>query len=289
MSSWKEHRIGFSTHCFTSYPPIEMVIDWCLKNEFNAMELNVNRTNFNYELLNHSTLRLLQRINQSGKVRLSMHAPTDMNFAAQEPEIRRDTIERTIQAIRLAADIGIEIIVLHPGQHALNISDMEHENALNRSISGIQECAIYAGDLGVNVSVENLCHVPGTVAPDIDSFMDMCEKIGLDLVGITLDTGHSFIDGLEHTVSVVREYVNHIHIDDNSGSKSEHLELGRGKLPFYSIAKFLREFRKGNINIELKPKLESKDFTKNGLPVLRSRAYLQALFEGQISYASNTV
>ena len=78
---------------------------------------------------------------------------------------------------------------------------------------------------------------------------------------------------------MIGAYVNHIHLDDNSGQRSEHLELGRGNIDFQAIAGYLRKFE-GSLNIELKRTHSDNTIEQDGAPVLRSREYLLRLLNG---------
>ena len=253
---------------------MEQILDFCLEHEFNAMELNSNLKNFHPQRVKESTLERIKKINGSGKVFFSLHAPEDINFSDSLEEKRADSIKRVEEAIRLASRLGIKTVVVHTGTIDEEATPEKLEEAVSQNISSIRRCALTAKKLGVLVSVENLCHVKGTVAPDILSFFEVCKKVDLSLIGITLDTGHaSLVEGLEQTVSVIGQYVNHIHIDDNSNQKSDHFELGQGKINFYAIANYLKRF-KGIINIELK--IYGKDYAG---PILRSREYLLRLLD----------
>jgi len=63
-------------------------------------------------------------------------------------------------------------------------------------------------------------------------------------------------------------------MDDNSGQKSDHRELGKGTIDFFAMADYLRTYE-GIINIEL------KGYGEDSMrPVLRSREYILRLLEG---------
>ena len=269
-------RIGFSSHCFSRSLPIEEIVEFGLTHRFNAMELNVDRTTFNPEIVTDTTVKWIRGISESKEVRFSMHGPEDINFSDSTAEGREEAIKRVEAALRLAAELKIATVVVHPGKVPVDRGPEAQAEAMEQTVSALKRCVDTAGAFGVIVSVENLCHVKGTVAPDIGSFLGMCEQVDLATLGVTLDTGHSFVDGLESTVSVIGDYVDHIHIDDNSGQRSEHLELGRGNIDFQSIAEYLKKFE-GIINIELKRTHTDNTKEEDGAPVLRSRDYLLRL------------
>jgi sugar phosphate isomerase/epimerase len=265
-------KIGFSSHCFPKDMEMEKILDFCKEYKFNAMELNTNTKNFDLQKVDESLLERIKRMTDSGKVRFTLHPSEGVNFSDSLEKNGRNSIEKVEEAIRLASRLGIQTVAVHPGSLNGDGTPETFEEALSQTISGIRRCALTAKQLGVRVSVENLCHVKGTVAPDIFSFFKMCEEIGFPLIGITLDTGHAaLVDGLKQTLSVIGRYVDHIHIDDSSGQKSDHLELGKGKIDFYAMGDYLKTYD-GIINIELK--IYGKDYIG---PILRSREYLLKL------------
>ncbi len=60
-----------------------------------------------------------------------------------------------------------------------------------------------------------------------------------------LDVAHAFIEnrmkGVSDYIEAFRERLVHVHIHDNHGKWDEHLPLGRGKIDFRNVARFLKE------------------------------------------------
>lgn len=272
-------RIGFSSHCFSKSLSIEEIIEFGRTHRFNAMELNVDQTTFNPKIIPDKGKKLIREISESGEVYFSMHGPEDVNFSDSTDEGRKQAIRRVEDALKLAAELKIATVVVHPGKVPAHLGTEGLAEAREQTLTALKQCAETAHSLGVTVSVENLCHEKGTVTSNIERFLEMCKQVGLSTIGVTLDTGHSFVDGLEHTVSVIGKYVDHIHIDDNFGQRSEHLELGRGNIDFQAIAEYLKKFE-GIINIELKRTHLDNTKEEDGAPILRSRDYLLRLLNG---------
>jgi sugar phosphate isomerase/epimerase len=269
-------RIGFSTHCFSRSLTIEEIVEFGLAHRFNAMELNINQSNFNPEILTDTTKEWIRSISESGAVIFSMHGPEDINFSAATDESREEAMRSVEAVFRLASELNIATVVVHPGQVPGDRGPQGLVEARKRTVTALKRCVENARSLGVTVSVENLCHLEGTVAPDIGSFFEMCREVDISSIGVALDTGHCFVDGLERTLSVIGEYVNYIHINDNFGKISNHLELGRGNIDFLSIAEYLRK-SEGIINIELMRTAIDNTMKEDGAAVLRSRDYLLRL------------
>ena len=270
-------KIGFSSCCFPEEMPIEEIIQFCLDHQFNAMELSrksfflkaINSTNFNPPTVKASTFEWIKKISASGKIRFTLHGPGDINFSDALAERREDSIRRVEEAIHLSSILGIETVGIHPGRLMGEVTPEKLKEAISQNVSGIRRCALKAKELGVIVSVENLCHEKGTVNPDIDHFMAMCKEIDLSLIGMTLDTNHAgLVDGIEKTVSVMGPYVNEIQFSSNKGQKSDHCEPSQGVIDFYTVQGFFKKYN-GITIIELN---ETKEESAGA--VLRTREYL---------------
>jgi sugar phosphate isomerase/epimerase len=237
-------RIGFSACCFPEEMPIEEILDFCLAHDFNAMELVLNSTNFDPSKVKPSTLEQIKGLSHSGRVHLGLHGPENINFSDPRAEVREEWTRKMEEALRFAATLGVKSVVVHPGRLTGEVTIEKHREALSQNVSGIKRCALRARELGVIASVENLCHEKASVTPDIDSFLSMCKRIDLSLIGITFDTNHAgLVDGIEKTVSVIGPYVNAIHFSSNKGQKSDHCPPQEGVIDFYAIAEFLRAFQ----------------------------------------------
>lgn len=89
-----------------------------------------------------------------------------------------------------------------------------------------------------------------------------------------LDVGHAFI---ENRMEGVRSYIDsyadrlaHIHIHDNHGEEDEHLPLGRGKIDFKKVVKWLKM-------INYSQTITFEVFTSDE-DAVRSREYLKKLW-----------
>lgn len=270
------YKIGFSSCCFPPFMPIEDIIKFCIDQGFNALELEVNDTNFNAASVKSPTLEWIKKLGTQKDIYFSMHSPGSINFSDPDPEKRADAEVKVTASIHWAAELGVKTIVVHPGRVIGDFTQESWKLALNQNITAIKSCAQLADLLGVTVSVENLCHEKGSVNPNISKFFEMCTRIGLSHIKITLDTNHAgLVDGLAESVKVIGPYVNHIHFSSNKGTKSDHCEPQVGVIDFYSIADFLKNF-KGMIIIELNESGED-----SAEAILRTREYLVKLLNAE--------
>ena len=262
-------RIGFSSYCFPETISIEEMLQFCLEHKFNAMELAIGHSNFIPEELKASTLTLIKN---SG-ISFSIHSPWKViNFSDPAPERREISIKKVEDSIMVASKLGARIVVVHPGNVNGEVTPEKLDVAVEQNVSAIKQCALMAKELGITISVENLCHQKKSVTPNIISFLSMCKKIGLSIIGVTLDTNHAALaDGIAQTVSIIGEHVDHIHFSSNKGKKSDHCEPDIGVIDFHQIGGFLKKFNGLTI-------IELHEIGKESAgAILRSREYLLSL------------
>ena len=265
------NKIGFSSYCFPEAISIEEMLQFCLEHKFNAMELAIGHSNFIPEELKASTLTLIKN---SGRISFSLHSPEDINFSDPIAEKRENSIKKVEDSIMLASKLGVRTVVVHPGRVIGEVTPEKLDVAVEQNVSAIRRCALMAKELGITVSVENLCHQKGSVPPNIVSFLNMCKKIGLSIIGVTLDTNHAaLVDGIVQTVSIIGEHVSHIHFSSNKGKRSDHCEPDIGVIDFHQIEGFLKKFNGLTI-------IELHEIGKESAgAILRTREYLLSLLK----------
>jgi sugar phosphate isomerase/epimerase len=236
------------------------------------MELEVNDTNFAPGDVEESTLRLIRDLTERGELTFGMHSPGAVNFSDPDPAVREDSVSKVEESLRWAADLGVRVVVVHPGRVVGVFTPEKLALAVDQNVEAIGRCAELAGELGLSLSVENLCHEEGSVNPNIDRFFAMCDRIGLSKIGVTLDTNHAgLVDGLERTIAVVGPYVNYVHFSSNKGERSDHCTPQEGVMDFYASADFFKAFE-GMVIIELNERGE-----ESAHAILQTRSYLQEL------------
>lgn len=261
--------IGFSSCCFPKNKAMEDILAFSQRHQFNAFELALNAANFNLENLDEALCEQIRRMACSGNICFSLHGPEEGNFSDANPQKRNDAIRAMIDAIRLAKDLCIPKVIVHPGQVDGTITKESLYEAFRQNVEGIKQCFKTSKSLGVKISLENLCHQKASVTPHIQDFMELYRCLASSEIGITLDTGHAaLVDGIVKTVQEIGSYADHIHFNSNSGQRSDHVEPRKGLIDFYEIADYLRSFN-GTTIIEL-----NDIGDESGEAILRTRSYL---------------
>jgi sugar phosphate isomerase/epimerase len=248
---------------------MEDILSFAQLHQFNAFEFALNDANFDPENLDEELCGQIRGMAGSGTICFSLHGPEEGNFSDADPQKRDDAMREMQNAIRLAKDLCIPRVIVHPGQVDGTITKESLREAFRQNVEGITQCFKTAKSLGVKISVENLCHQKASVTPHIQDFIELYRSLASSEIGITLDTGHAaLVDGIVMTVQVIGPYADHIHFNSNSGQRSDHVEPRKGVIDFYETADYFRSFN-GTTIIELN---DTGD--ESGEAILRTRAYL---------------
>lgn len=157
------------------------------------------------------------------------------SFAANDPAIRRETVDVVKRGMDAAAALGVGEVLLWPGQDGYEYPfQANHDRAWGYLVDGIGEAAQHRSD--VRIGIEYKAKEPRTRC-----FVDtaakavlLCEAIGLPHVGVTVDLGHSLAAGENpgQAVALCNRYKRlfMVHVNDNYGDWDSDLLVGQVNL-----------------------------------------------------------
>ncbi|MBQ2062002.1 MAG: sugar phosphate isomerase/epimerase [Oscillospiraceae bacterium] len=170
------------------------------------------------------------REDAAGIQSLWFHAPfAELAPCAIDPRVRALTRERYLQAVELAAELGISRIVVHGGyipyvyypEHYVSESDAFWRDFLREVPSPVV------------IALENV------MEPEPSLLAEIARCVDDPRLGLCLDIGHancetSRVKPLDW-IKPMAPFLKHVHIHDNSGGRDLHLPLGEGNIPMESI------------------------------------------------------
>ena len=215
----------------------------------------------------------------AGFATVDLHAPFqnvfDVTLVSPNLPLRELSIEEITFAMRLAAEIGGDVVTFHTGWPCSGVTPEEHRAYLTDSLRKLDEAALRWGvRLGVEVA---------------DYFMpahryELLEELALERIGITLDVGHIAREGpdgpMYHAYGTIGGFIRrfgplvwHVHLHDYDGER-DHLQLGAGRIDFPEIVRALYEVEySGNLSFEFNPAFVKPE------QMLESTARLESLLE----------
>lgn len=228
-------RIGTTSMVFWQTGLVEG-IQTAAQLGFDSIEIWVSHFQKETDL---TTDRLAKLLKEAG-LACTIHAPIrDINIASVNEGIRRESTAQQIEAVRLCAALGGELVVVHPGQLSSKRNDAneqwEYQADSYRQI--LEEAKAH----GVTVTVENMEWEKENelvrTAKDIQRLQGMVGDFHLP---VTLDLTHvADTTRVIEAIDTLGDDIIHVHVSD-FGEK-RHIPLGDGILDFKPIFQRLKE------------------------------------------------
>lgn len=234
-----------------AYPPDLTDADvHSIRERLQALGLGV--ANLNAFMMTAARLR-----KEGERIPEAPRSPDDFwlpSYIQSEPTGRRQRIEHTLNALRLAHRLGAPSISIEPGGP---LEDFPVEEGLRRFEEALREVIPVAEELGVSIGIEP---EPGLIIETSEQFLRFLERFDSPAVGLNLDVGHQFCVG-EDPAAVVRRlapYIRHIQIEDIAETRvHHHLVPGDGAIDFDAVFESLHAVGyTGWVTVEIYPLID---------------------------------
>jgi sugar phosphate isomerase/epimerase len=171
---------------------------------------------------------------------------------------RRQRIEHTKAALRMAAALGARCITTEPGGPLEG--SIDRASAMDIFIEGLKEVLPVAEQVGVELLVEP---EPGLLIETADQFLELAARIDSPAFGLNFDIGHFYCvsEPLPEAVERLQDLTRHYHIEDIAATRiHEHLIPGQGAIDFRKVLEAIAATDyTGWITVELYPYLDNPD------------------------------
>lgn len=175
---------------------------------------------------------------------VSLHAPCgDINIAALNRGIRKESILQVKQAIDLAEEYQLRVVTFHPGRLSSDRENVEEKWKVLQQ--AVEEIAAYAGERQVFVGIENMESRKKELVisiSDLNRFQEIAKNNRY--FGVTLDFSHFATNGIvDPEIEALQLPINNVHISQCSEGKP-HLPLeSGGQVKVRQILKGLKKHR----------------------------------------------
>ncbi len=237
-------------------------IDPC---EVDIIELGLDRMDFLDEKKEKELLSKAAYLASSFDAEFTIHAPhIDSRIEGLKIDFSTNNEKNFIvmgKVIEIAAKIGAEYIVVHPG------SQSGSKRCLNLNLRNLIHLCTLAEEYGVTLLLENLFDREGGNKVGVFplEIFRIIEMVGSEHLKINLDIGHAFITCNAYGLSMEDYFdlggsIYQMHLNDNYGLlESEeamfgdrHLPLGLGKINFREVFKNILKTNARNLILEVK-------------------------------------
>jgi len=172
---------------------------------------------------------------------LAMHGPfMDMASGSPDKRVNQICIERYQHAIRIASELGAEVIVFHANFIATIHTDDYRVSWHNRNIAFWSPMADYARQHGVTIAIENMWEFEPTIIGDV------VNEIAHPNLKACLDVGHAHLFGevpFEKWLEVLEPILVHTHLNNNNGKVDMHHAFSDGVMDYKKILPQLRALK----------------------------------------------
>ena len=208
---------------------------------FDYLELSMDPPQAHYSAIRQQMNSILGAL-ASHSMNIICHLPTFVSTADLTDSIREASLLEMFNSLEVAAELGSQKVVLHPG-HIGGLGIYVEQTALAHANNSLAAIIDHAQTLGLCVCLENMfpkCRA--FVEPD--DFVEILQRFP-DLK-LTLDTGHANIanPGGRRILEFIEKFgprIGHLHVSDNFGERDDHIPLGAGKIDFLKIVTALKQ------------------------------------------------
>ncbi len=225
-------------------------IEWAIEHGFNGVEFNAPDIYLSKQTL--VDLKWMFDMSEQHGLRYTHHFPGSALPGSHVTATRERDFEDFSQEIFVAGELGIEVIVLHPGRlHVPGVErgeESEEDRALAMAyfIDWVKDAAVEAETSGVIIGLENMHYNPGWVIRSHQELADAVDEIASPAVGITFDVGHAWgSGGIDAGIETFSDRIKHVQVHDCRGPegagnvRDQHMEIGTGILKWDSVGKLV--------------------------------------------------
>lgn len=144
----------------------------------------------------------------------------DRDLSHEEPERRRLGVDYVKACVDLAAQVGAPNVIgpmyAATGKTRL-LPEAERERQRAWAAEGLREAGRYAAERGVGLAIEPLNRFETDLVNTVAQGLDLCDRIGLDNVGLLLDTFHMNIEerSIPAAIQAAGPRLRHFHACEN--------------------------------------------------------------------------
>lgn len=222
---------GISTALFKRHEPDD-VIAAIAGAGFREIEISAGGDD--YDAWFQDPARRRRGLERAGITPTSVHSPRQgWHSAACDPLVRQRCVEIVIDCFHRAAEIGAEMVVVHPNSALDPFTPDTYAESWARTRETLAVWAEQAEAIGVIMLLENMpargLPRPGATVSDV---LEMIDGLG-DHTGICLDVGHTHANGLDPAAEMreAGDRLLEVHLQDNDGSgEDQHWIMGAGTI-----------------------------------------------------------
>ena len=189
---------------------------------------------------------------ETTKIKFQLHAPySDINLAAFDARTREYSIDIIMDIVRIANDLDIRMVTIHPGKIG-PIQSYARDRVAQYTRQSLEELERRCREFSVELAFENMPVMRYTICHTAAEMVEMLEGLEMKMC---FDVGHAHMasqvcmtDQISDMLDLKHRFAN-VHLSDNMGDKDRHMALGKGSIDFQQVMSSLSDYQ-GNYVIE---------------------------------------
>lgn len=242
---------SFATSSIDNSSSARHAVEWAIEHGFGGVEFNAPNIRLS-DMCSEDRQFIVAMANEHN-LRYTHHFPPTATPGSHDEGRRQSDQKELVDEIKAAGEIGVEVIVIHPGK--LHVDGLEPEDvtesdrtvSLSHFVDFMKAVAPVAEDAEVVIGAENMHYIPGWLIQKHIELADAVDAIGSPAVGITFDVGHAWgSGGVGEGLRILGDRIQHVQVHDARGPegagnvKDQHLEIGTGLLDFGPIGDLIK-------------------------------------------------
>lgn len=242
MNSGLSAKFGFNVF---DQPP-EDFFEYASDKKLKHIEINLTGNHSILQSFDNKRIRKLKKLAAENKIKLSIHLPYTVNISDIIGPIRNGSITYLKECILFASKIKATHITAHIGSfYWFPFEKYMRRKALHRFLKYLREILLLCEMHNVKIALENVVPIPQgsefyLLGDNIEDFKYIFENVDSKHLKFCLDTGHANMG--EGVISYINNFYDKlisVHFHDNKGTNDEHLPVGKGTVPWLSLAEEL--------------------------------------------------
>jgi sugar phosphate isomerase/epimerase len=244
-------EISVATSSIDNPESIRYGIEWAIEHGFNGVEFNAPDIYLAEQSL--TDLKWASDMSEKHELRYTHHFPPGALPASHVAATRERDFEELTREIFFAGELGVEVIVVHPGR--LHVPGIENGNeseedrlvAMEYFIDWVKDAAPEAEVAGVVLGLENMHYNPGWVVRSHEDLAEIVDSVASPAVGITFDVGHAWgSGGVGAGFEILGDRIAHVQAHDARGKEGagnvndQHKEIGTGLIDWTTVGEFVK-------------------------------------------------
>ncbi len=208
-------------------------------NIYQAIEI-FNPYRESIEQLNQYTSSVKELREKYPNLEIVLHLPHAVdNGLLLDEHLNKGSLKIMMQSADYAHQFGVKKLTLHLGHIDQNI---DRSYYVDKIIPTLRELCDYVAGNNQVIMIENMPN-PCELGYSPEELLEIIKRTNRDNLKFIFDTGHAHCSSYNDTdfLYLLKDYLYHIHYNDNDGSRDMHARLGSGNIDFEKHFKALKD------------------------------------------------